>query len=113
MRIDGFTSSYSPDRSARPGSAVTPFREAQREVEERREQPTAPASTQGLETIAQPRRVEASNASSDNLPSRLQDQLYQPPLNNRAAQALASYSTTASFASETDAQQVMGLDLYA
>ncbi|MDZ4335458.1 MAG: hypothetical protein U1A62_24375, partial [Pseudomonas sp.] len=34
MRIDGFTSSYSPDRSARPGSAVTPFREAQREIEE-------------------------------------------------------------------------------
>lgn len=116
MRIDGFTSSYSPDRSARPGSAVTPFREAQREVEERREQPASPASTQGFEQVAQARKVEASNASnasSDSLPSRLQDQLYQPPLNNRAAQALASYSSTASFASETDAQQVLGLDLYA
>ncbi|MFZ3155368.1 hypothetical protein [Pseudomonas sp.] len=113
MRIDGFTSSYSPDRSARPGSAVTPFREAQREVEERREQPASPASTQGFESVAQARKVEASNPSSDSLPSRLQDQLYQPPLNNRAAQALASYSSTASFASETDAQQVLGLDLYA
>ncbi|VXC37221.1 conserved hypothetical protein [Pseudomonas sp. 9AZ] len=113
MRIDGFTSSYSPDRSARSGSAVTPFREAQREIEERREQPASPASTQGFEPVAQTRKVEAGNASSDSLPSRLQDQLYQPPLNNRAAQALASYSSTASFASEADAQQVMGLDLYA
>jgi hypothetical protein len=113
MRIDGFPSSYLPDRSARPGSAVTPFRETQREIEERREQPALPASTQGFEPVAQPRKVEASNASSDSLPSRLQDQLYQPPLNNRAAQALASYSSTASFASEADVQQVMGLDLYA
>ena len=113
MRIDGFTSSYSPDRSARPGSAVTPFRDAQREIEQRREQPASPASTQGIEQVAQMRKVEASNASTDRLPARLQDQLYQPPLNNRAAQALASYSSTASFASEADAQQVMGLDLYA
>lgn len=113
MRIDGFTSSYSPERSARPGSAVTPFRDAQREVEALREQPATPASSQGLEAVAQPRKVEASNASTDSLPSRLQDQLYQPQMNNRAAQALASYSSTASFSSESDAQQIMGLDLYA
>lgn len=122
MRIDGFTSSYSPERSARPGSAVTPFREAQREIEARREQPATPAGTQGFEAVAQTRKVEAGNASSDsntsntsseNLPARLQDQFYQPPLNNRAAQALASYSLTASFVSETDTQQVLGLDLYA
>ncbi|MDD2159722.1 hypothetical protein N1078_03920 [Pseudomonas sp. MIL19] len=113
MRIDGFTSSYSPDRSSRPGSAVTPFREAQREIEARREQPVSPSSTQGFEQVAQARKVEASNSSSNNLPARLQDQLYQPPLNNRAAQALASYNATASFASEADAEQVMGLDLYA
>src|SRR3990167_7178184 len=113
MRIDGFTSSYSPDRSARPGSAVTPFREAQREIEQRREQPASPGSTKRCEPVAKPREVEASNASSATLPSRLQAQLYQPPLNNRAAQALASYNSTASFASEMDAQQVMGLDLYA
>jgi hypothetical protein len=113
MRVDGFISSYSPDRSARPGSAVTPFREAQREIEARREQPTSPASTQGFEQVAQVRKVGAGNASSDSLPVRAQDQLYQPALNNRAAQALASYSSTASFASEADAQQVLGLDLYA
>ena len=113
MRIDGFTPSYLPDRSARAGSAVTPFREAQREVEARREQPASPASSQGLEQTPLERKVDAGNASSDSLPARLQDQLYQPPLNNRAAQALASYSSTASFAVDADAQQVMGLDLYA
>ena len=31
----------------------------------------------------------------------------------RAALALASYSTTASFASDVDAPEVLGLDLYA
>jgi hypothetical protein len=113
MRIDGFIPSTLPDRSARPGSAVTPFREAQREIESRREQPVSPSSRQGFEQVPQARQVEASNSSSHSLPARLQDQLYQPPLNNRAAQALASYSSTASFASEADAQQLMGLDLYA
>lgn len=113
MRIDGFIPSYSPDRSPRPGSAVTPFREAQREIEQRREQPASPASSQGFESVAQPRKVEASNPSSDSLPARLTDQRYQPALSNRAAQAIASYSSTASFPTDSDAQQVLGLDLYA
>ncbi|KRW59337.1 hypothetical protein [Pseudomonas sp. TTU2014-080ASC] len=113
MRIDSFISSYTPERSPRPGSAVTPFREAQREVEARREQPAAPASTQGFESVAQPRTVEASNASVEMLSTRQTDNLYQPPLHNRAAQALASYATTASFVSDLDAHEVMGLDLYA
>lgn len=114
MRIDGFTSSSSStERSARPGSAVTPFRDAQREVEALGEQPATPASSQGLETVGQARKVDASNVSTDSLSSRLQEQLYQPQMNNRAAQALASYSATASFSNEADAQQIMGLDLYA
>ncbi|HEX5843715.1 MAG TPA: hypothetical protein VFY62_14660 [Pseudomonas sp.] len=113
MRIDGFIPSYSPDRSPRPGSAVTPFREAQREIEQRREQPASPASSQGFESVAQPRKVDASNASSDSLPARLADQRYQPALSNRAAQAIASYSSTANFPTDSDAQQVLGLDLYA
>jgi hypothetical protein len=113
MRIDGFTPSYLPDRSARAGAAVTPYREAQREIEARREQPASPASSQGLEQTPQVRKVDGGNASSDSLSARLQDQRYQPALNNRAAQALASYNATASFAVDADAQQVMGLDLYA
>jgi len=113
MRIDGFLPAYSPDRGPRSGTAVTPFREAQREAEVRREQPALPASTQGLEQTPQTRRVEASNAGTDSLPARSQNLGYQQGLSSRAAQAIASYSTTASFATEPDAQQVLGLDLFA
>ncbi|WP_252274355.1 hypothetical protein [Pseudomonas subflava] len=113
MRIDGF-SSYPLDRTPRPGSAVTPYREAQREVEQRREQPTPPSATQGYEQIAQPRRVQASNASSDNLPARMQDNLAQQRgLSSRANQALAAYGNTAAYTEDRDASEVLGLDLYA
>lgn len=115
MRIDGFTSSISLDRSPRQGSATNAFREVQREVEARRDTPSSPGNTQGFEQVAQPRKVEAGNASSNSLPARPQD-LQQPVarnLSNRAYQAIASYSSTASFASEADAPEVLGLDLYA
>jgi hypothetical protein len=113
MRIDGSIPPYSPDRGPRSGTAVTPFREAQREVEARREQPAPPASSQGFEQTPQARRVQASSAGSDSLPAPAQDFGRQSALSNRAAQAIASYSNTATFASESDAQQVLGLDLYA
>lgn len=114
MRIDGYLPPYSPDRGPRSGTAVTPYREAQREVEVQREQPAAPASSQGLEQQPQIRRVQASSANADSLPARAQNASYaQPPISNRAAQALASYGTTATYANESDAQEVLGLDLYA
>lgn len=114
MRIDAFQPSYSPDYGPRSGTAVTPYREAQREVEAKREQPAATPSSQGLEQQPQIRRVQASNASSDSLPTRTQDIGYPTTgLSSRASQALASYSTTAGFANEYDAQEVLGLDLYA
>ncbi|MGP0174832.1 hypothetical protein ACSVIJ_23535 [Pseudomonas sp. NCHU5208] len=114
MRIDGYLPSYSPDRGPRSGTAVTPYREAQREIEVQREQPAAPSSSQGLEQQPQIRRVQASSANSDSLPSREQSATYaQPRLSDRVAQALASYSTTATYANESDAQEVLGLDLYA
>ncbi len=110
MRIDGYLPSYSPDRGPRSGTAVTPYRETQREVEVQREQPAAPAS---MEQAPQIRRVQASSSNTDSLPTRSQGLSYQQPtLSNRAAQALASYSTTAAYASEYDAQEVLGLDLY-
>ena len=72
MRIDGYLPSYSPDRGPRSGTAVTPYREAQREVEVQREQPAAPASSQGLEQTPQIRRVQASSGNGDSLPARAQ-----------------------------------------
>ena len=114
MRIDGLSSSYSLDRSPRPGSAVTPLRESQREVEERREQPASPSATQGYEQLAQPRRVQAGNASSDSLPARYQDSVAQQRgLSAKASQALAAYGSTSAYTEERDASEVLGLDLYA
>jgi hypothetical protein len=114
MRIDSPTSFSSLDRGARAGAAVTPLRDVQRDIERRREQPALPASSQGFEPAAQVRRVQASNASSENLPARLQEQSNQRGLTNRAQQALASYGSTAGFSSgQADAQEVLGLDLYA
>ena len=113
MRIDGPTSYSSLDRSSRPGSAVTPLRDVQREVEQRREQPAPVAGSQGFEAEPQQRRVQASNASGDSLPVRQQNTNALRGLSNKASQALASYGSTASFVSESDAPQVLGLDLYA
>mgnify|MGYP003453053189 CR=1 FL=1 len=116
MRIDGFTSSYSLDRTPRPGSAVTPLRESQREVEERREQSVipSPASSQGFEQTPQPRRVQPGTASSDSLPARSQEAYSQQRgLSSRANQALSAYGNTASYTNERDASEILGLDLYA
>lgn len=109
MRIDSPISFSSVDRSARPGTAVTPLRDIQREQEQRRDLPT---SSQGLESIAQQRRVQASNASSDSQQTR-QELVAQRGLSNKASQALASYGSTASFTVEGGAAEVLGLDIYA
>ncbi|AMR66153.1 MULTISPECIES: hypothetical protein [Pseudomonadaceae] len=114
MRIDGLSSSYSLDRSPRPGSASTPLREAQREVEQQRQAPISPSATQGYEQLALPRRVEAGNASSDSLPARYQDSFAQQRgLSAKANQALAAYGSTSAYTEERDASEVLGLDLYA
>lgn len=114
MRIDGFSSSYPLDRSPRPGSAVTPLRESQREVEQRREQPLPASASQGYEQIAEARRVQAGNAGSESLPARYQDPLAQQRgLSARASQALAAYGSAAGYTEDLGASQVLGLDLYA
>lgn len=114
MRIDGSIAPYSPDRGPRSGTAVTPYREAPREAETRREQPAAVGATQGFEPTPQIRRVQASSEGEQSRAMQAQDLVYQQPaISNRASQAIASYSTTAQFITESDAQQVLGLDLYA
>jgi hypothetical protein len=115
MRIDGFTSiSQTPERGSRTGTAVTPYREVQQDVETRREQPAPTSASQGFDAQASTRRVESSSASSYSLPATLRDNLDdQRPLSSRAAQALASYTSTASMASQYEGQEVVGLDLYA
>ncbi|MEN0108343.1 MAG: hypothetical protein AAGC84_18250 [Pseudomonas sp.] len=114
MRIDGFTSSYTLDRTPLPGSAVTPFRDVQRAQEIRQDVPATPSTTQGIESTPQQRRVQAANASTDSLPARSQDVFVQRQgVSNRAQQALASYATTASYSNEADSTEILGLDTYA
>jgi len=114
MRIDGFTSP-TLHRGPRTGTAVTPFRDVQREIEQRREPSTRTAdatNTQNSDPIATARRVLASNPANDSVTPRAQNAYQHHALTSHAAQALASYTSTASFG-EANAQEVLGLDLYA
>ena len=115
MRIDGFQTPISADRGPRPGTAVTPYREAQREVENRQEQARQPLTQQGFEPQTPTRKVQASTelASYAEFAAKANQGNYQSSgLTARAAQALASYSSTATFVHDYDAPQVLGLDLY-
>lgn len=113
MRIDSPLQGYSAERSPRPGAASTALREAQRAQESRGELPASPATSQGLDSQPLPRKVTASNASSENLPARSQAFSYERPPGGRVSQALASYTSTANLVREADAPEVLGLDLYA
>lgn len=113
MRIDSSSQLLTLERSPRQGAATTPLRESQRAAEQRGELPGSPATSQGLESQPQPRRVVASTASSENLPARSQAFSYERPPSGRASQALASYTSTAQLGADPDAPEVLGLDLYA
>lgn len=119
MRIDSLSNSYPLERPVRPGSAVTPYRESQRIVESQRQPDTAtPSTSQGLEREPQARQIEptaaASEAGGEFFPARyVQQTAPDRPLTSRAAQALASYTTTASLVASFDSTEVLGLDLYA
>lgn len=112
MRVEGF-SSAPLNRIAPAGGAVTPNREVRRDDERRGEQPASTSASQGFDQQPLPRRVQASSAGSENLPARAQDLYQSRPVSARAAQALASYGSTASLPVDPDAAQILGLDLYA
>lgn len=116
MRIDGLSTAYLPERSKAPAAAS--FQEVQREQEVRREQPQPAATSQGIERYPLVRQVEVADKirPSHNEPISLVE--YKPNasyfgnLSMRAMQALAAYTSTASFTPERDAYQIVGLDLY-
>ncbi len=114
MRINGLPiPAYPLERPARPGSAVTPYGESRQAAQRLRE---VEAGTSRNDSQRPARE------SSRSEPVALAGELYRPiryeaaaerPLSSRAAQALASYNLTASFAVDPDAAEVLGLDLYA
>lgn len=106
MRINGYpSSSYPLDRSARPGTAVVPYGEVQRDSATRSEVPAKAATA--------PAGASASAFNEERLPIVAGAITYQRSLSSQAAQALASYSSTASYSYDADANEVLGLDLYA
>ncbi len=110
MRIDGFASAYAQPRSA-PRSE--PRDAAAEEQRERASQPAATEQQQGFDAQEIQRRVNALSKNQENLPTNLREATLQRPLSNRAAQALASYGSTAQITGEADASRLAGLDLYA
>ena len=115
MRLNGFVpSSYPLDRAAQRSSAPVPYRDSQKVLEQPGEAVAVPANPT-YEHLAK-HSGEAVGAvpamSNDFLPARFEATM-ERPLTNRAAHALASYSSTASFGGDIDAHEVLGLDLYA
>jgi len=119
MRLNGLAPSVYPlDRAAQFGGAPVPHRESERTAEQAFEfavvQADAASSTYEHLARPQPGQVveQASIVPGDFMPARF-EAMMERPLSSRAAQALQSYGTTASFTVDLDAHEVLGLDLYA
>jgi hypothetical protein len=119
MRLNGLApSAYPIERPAQPGSAPVPYRESERAAQEARESIITPAgqADSTYEHLSRRSKSESTDygsvISGDFMPARF-EAMMERPLNSRAAQALQSYGTTASFTASPDAHEVLGLDLYA
>ncbi|WP_462382099.1 hypothetical protein [Pseudomonas sp. Marseille-QA0892] len=118
MRIDGYISSYPLDRPARTSAAGAAYREVSPVDEIQKRLPAEDdRKAEDAFTYAEVEASsEAGNVRAEHLPARYTDiaDRYQQPLSARAAQALASYGSTANIIRYDDsASQIVGLDLYA
>ncbi len=119
MRLNGLApSAYPIERVPQRDSATVPYRESEKAAEQLRESIVTPANQADAtyEHLSRPTKSEstdyASVVSGDFMPARF-EAMMERPLTSRAAQALQSYGTTASFSPDVDAHEVLGLDLYA
>lgn len=119
MRLNGLApSAYPIERAPQRESAPVPYRESEKAAEKARESIVTPSSSTDstYEHLSRPSRSESTDygsvISGDFMPARF-EAMMERPLNSRAAQALQSYGTTASFSADLDAHEVLGLDLYA
>ena len=115
MRVDGLSqSAYPLDRTVRPGSAPVPYRDSQRAVERPREIDLSPSSEHFQQRTGRAQQSTSESVALESFrPIRYSEALAERPMSSRVAQALASYTSTASFRSDPDAAEVLGLDLYA
>lgn len=119
MRLNGLAPyAYPIERPAQPGSAPVPYRESEKAAEQARESIVTPSSQSEstYEHLARRPQSESTDygsvISGDFMPARF-EAMMERPLTSRATQALQSYGTTASFSADLDANEVLGLDLYA
>lgn len=114
MRIDGFSPAYVPNRTTRADvSEALDFAQRQQEARVRQQQPEDVSSSVRPDTDKAV--MQLTNESSMLQHYEQRQSLQQNNLPHQVNQALASYSQTASFSTDTDnqASQVFGLDLYA
>ncbi|MCF6783481.1 hypothetical protein [Stutzerimonas stutzeri] len=118
MRLNGLAPSVYPlDRSAPRGGAPVPYRESERAAEQANEFTVGPANATSstYEHLGRPQPSDpveqTTQVPRDFMPARF-EAMMERPLTSRAAQALQSYNTTASFTVDLDAHEVLGLDLY-
>jgi hypothetical protein len=119
MRLNGLAlSAYPIERPAQRGSAPVPYRESERAADQARESVITPANQADstYEHLGRRPQSEPTDYTSvvpgNFMPARF-EAMMERPLTSRAAQALQSYGTTASFSADIDAYEVLGLDLYA
>lgn len=118
MRIDGYISSYPLDRPARTSAPGAAYREVRPvdEVQKRLPVQDDRSAEDGIAYAEVEASSEARNVRAEHLPARYADmsERYQQPISARAAQALASYGSTANITRyDESVSQVVGLDLYA
>ncbi|MBS7325749.1 MAG: hypothetical protein KIG85_03905 [Thiopseudomonas sp.] len=112
MRIDGFSPAYVPNRTTRPdATAASDGLVRQDESRNRQgEQLSQSVRPQSLQAVSQ---LQPQDAYQRYQERKAEFSSPQVPWQNR--QAMASYTSTSSFAGDDpqDAAQVLGLDLYA
>lgn len=112
MRIDGFSPAYVPNRTTRPDASAQmddAVRQAERQT--RQQQPSNASDSVSLDTY---QAVQRPSAQMQIQQYEARQVLNNPAQQYQASKALASYSSTAAFNTQTeDAANVLGLDLYA
>ena len=113
MRLDGYSQAYVPNRTTRPDvSDVYDLAQRQQQARAQEKQPEEISSAIRPDTDKAVLQV-----SNESMLQQYQqrDALQQQNLPHQVNKALASYSQTASFGSDSEAtaSQVLGLDLYA
>lgn len=110
MRIDGFSSAYVSNRSARPDVSA-PRVDSIRQAEHHLGQQQSTTTRVGLDSY---QAVPRPSAQLQNQHYEARQHLNNPPQQYHASKALASYNDTAGFNQQAeDAAHVLGLDLYA